>query len=123
MWKSLDTASIIYMNVMSENCSLIDIESEVARSCPTLCDPVDGSLPICAWGSPGKNTAVGCHALLQGILPTQGSNLLSLRSPALAGGFLTTRATREASPSFLGVINVGAPSLDSTHSKFLCLEA
>ena len=45
MWKSLDTASIIYMNVMSENCSLIDIESEVARSCPTLCDPVDGSLP------------------------------------------------------------------------------
>ena len=24
--------------------------------------------------SPGKNTAVGCHALLQGIFPTQGSN-------------------------------------------------
>ena len=22
--------------------------------------------------SPGKNTGVGCHALLQGILPTQG---------------------------------------------------
>ena len=27
------------------------------------------------WDSPGKNTGVGCHALLQGILPTQGSNL------------------------------------------------
>jgi len=26
------------------------------------------------WDSPGKNTAVGCHALLQGIFPTQGSN-------------------------------------------------
>ena len=26
------------------------------------------------WKSPGKNTGVGCHALLQGILPTQGSN-------------------------------------------------
>ena len=25
-------------------------------------------------GSPSKNTAVGCHALLQGIFPTQGSN-------------------------------------------------
>ena len=25
-------------------------------------------------GSPGKNTGVGCHALLQGIFPTQGSN-------------------------------------------------
>ena len=24
--------------------------------------------------SPGKNTEVGCHALLQGIFPTQGSN-------------------------------------------------
>ena len=25
--------------------------------------------------SPGKNTGVGCHFLLQGIFPTQGSNL------------------------------------------------
>ena len=25
-------------------------------------------------GLPGKNTGVGCHLLLQGILPTQGSN-------------------------------------------------
>ena len=24
--------------------------------------------------SPGKNTGIGCHALLQGIFPTQGSN-------------------------------------------------
>ena len=29
---------------------------------------------LCPWGSPGKNTGVGCHALLQGILPTQGPN-------------------------------------------------
>ena len=27
------------------------------------------------WDSPGKNTGVGCQALLQGIFPTQGSNL------------------------------------------------
>ena len=26
-------------------------------------------------GSPDKNTGVGCHSLLQGIFPTQGSNL------------------------------------------------
>ena len=26
------------------------------------------------WDSPGKNTGGGCHALLQGIFPTQGSN-------------------------------------------------
>ena len=29
---------------------------------------------LCPWDSPGKNTGVGCCALLQGIFPTQGSN-------------------------------------------------
>ena len=29
----------------------------------------------CPWDSPGKNTGVGWHALLQGIFLTQGSNL------------------------------------------------
>ena len=29
---------------------------------------------LCLWDSPGKNTGVGCHALLQGIFQTQGSN-------------------------------------------------
>ena len=38
------------------------------------------------------------HVLLQGIFLTQGSNprLLSLASPALAGGFFTTSTTWEA---------------------------
>ena len=30
---------------------------------------------LCPWDSPGKNTGVGCHVLLQGIFPTQGLNL------------------------------------------------
>ena len=29
---------------------------------------------LCPWDPPGKNTGAGCHALLQGIFPTQGSN-------------------------------------------------
>ena len=33
---------------------------------------------LCPWGYPGKNTEVGCHALLQGIFPTWGSNLYLL---------------------------------------------
>ena len=35
---------------------------------------------LCPWASLGKNTGAGCHALLQGIFPTQGLNfhLLSL---------------------------------------------
>ena len=48
----------------------------VSQSCPTLCDPMDCSPPGSSvhGDSPGKNTGVGCHALLQGIIPTQGSN-------------------------------------------------
>ena len=30
---------------------------------------------LCPWNSPGKNTGVGCNFILQGIFPTQGSNL------------------------------------------------
>ena len=29
---------------------------------------------LCPWDSPSKNTGVGCHALLQGIFPTQRLN-------------------------------------------------
>ena len=38
------------------------------------------------WDSPGKNTGVGCYALLQGIFLTQGSNLHLPVSPALQAG-------------------------------------
>ena len=36
--------------------------------CPTLRDPIDGSppgSPVPGWDSPGTNTGVGCHFLLQ----------------------------------------------------------
>ena len=41
------------------------------------------------WNFPGKSTGVGCHFLLQGIFPTQGSN-------HIAGRCFTVWATREA---------------------------
>ena len=48
----------------------------VAQSCPCLCDPMDCSPPgSSAHGdSPGKNSGMDCHGLLQGIFPFQGSN-------------------------------------------------
>ena len=48
----------------------------VAQSCLTLFDPVDCSPPGSSvhGDSPGKNTRVGSHALLQGNFPTQGLN-------------------------------------------------
>ena len=47
------------------------------------------------WDSPGENTGVRCHFLLQGIFQTQGWNP-HLMSPALAGRFFTTITTWEA---------------------------
>ena len=44
------------------------------------------------WDSLSKDTGVGCHALPEGIFPTQGS----LVSPALTGGLFTTNTTWEA---------------------------
>ena len=48
----------------------------VIQSCPTVCDPMDCSPPGSSvhGDSLGKNTGISCHALLQGIFPTQGSN-------------------------------------------------
>ena len=48
----------------------------VTQLCLTLCDPIDHSPPGSSvhGDSRGKNTGVGCHALLQGIFPPQGSN-------------------------------------------------
>ena len=33
---------------------------------------------LCPWDFPDENTGMGCHFLLQGIFPTQGSNFLNL---------------------------------------------
>ena len=50
--------------------------AKLLQSCATFWDSKDCGLPGSSvpGGSPGKNTKVGCHALLQRIFPTQGSN-------------------------------------------------
>ena len=52
------------------------MHAKLLQSCLTLCDPMDYSpLGTSVHGdSPGKNTGVGCHVLLQGIFSTQRSN-------------------------------------------------
>ena len=54
----------------------MDVLCLVAQLCPTLGDPMDCSRPSSSvhGDSPGKKTGVGCHVLLQGIFPIQGSN-------------------------------------------------
>ena len=59
-------------------------QQERARNVCVLSHPVMSTLPsygleparlLCPWGSPGKNTGVGSHSLLQAISLTQGLNL------------------------------------------------
>ena len=49
---------------------------QVTSVCSSLWIPMDYSSTrlLCPWDSPGKNTEVSCHTLLQGVFPTQGSN-------------------------------------------------
>ena len=54
---------------------------------------------LCPWDSPGKNTGVGCRALLQGIFLTQGSNLCFLRLLHWQAGSLPVVASGK--PNFL----------------------
>ena len=59
----------------------------VAQSFQTLCDPMDGSpagSSVC-WDSPGKNTGVGCYALLQGSSQSRNQTQVS----CIAGGLFS----------------------------------
>ena len=75
------------MEYFTEGCAVC---AHSLQSGLTLCDDtMDCSPPGSSvlGDSPGKDTGVGCHALLQGIFPTQGSNPRLFKFPALAGGF------------------------------------
>ena len=53
-------------------CALSTVLSHV----PLFCNRMDCSPGLlCPWNFPSKNPGVGCHFLLQGVLPTQGWNL------------------------------------------------
>ena len=68
---------LAYINIF---CIYVCVHAKLLQSCPTLCDPMDCSSPGCSvhGDSPGKNTGVGCYALLQGDLLDPGIKLTSL---------------------------------------------
>ena len=69
----------------------------VTQSCPTLCDPVDGSLPgFSTMGLSRQEYWSGLPCPPPGDLPNPGIEPISLTSPALEGRFFTTSATWEA---------------------------
>ena len=78
---------VLFLNLNAVLCAVLS-------QSVTLCDPMDCSLPGSSFhgDSQGKNTGVGCHALLQGIFPTQGRTQAS----CITGGFFTIWAIRGA---------------------------
>ena len=56
------------------------------------------AMQVLLWDSPGKNTWVGCHVLLQVIFPIQGSNQCLLCLTYIGRGGFTTSTTWEAHP-------------------------
>ena len=66
LWQHLD--SRIHSNTYTlVKTGRVSAAAKLLQSCPTLCDPIDRGPPGSPrpWDSPGKNTGVGCHFLLQ----------------------------------------------------------
>ena len=86
----------------------------LSRSVVSLCDHIDCSPPgsPAHEDSPGKNTGVGCHALLQGIFPTQDRT----RSPALQADSLSSEPPGKPK-------NTGVGNLSLLQGNFLTQEA
>ena len=63
---------------------------------------------LCPWDSPGKNTGVGCPALLQGIFPTQGWNLCLLHLLHWQADSLTPCHLGDSPSGTLGVTVCGS---------------
>ena len=74
---------------------------------------------LCPWDSPGKNTGVGCHALLQAIFPIQGSNPCLLRLLHWQAGSLPP-APPGKPPSVCPPSSDTSPALPSASQHLIC---
>ena len=79
-------------------------ESEIAQSCPTLCDPMDCSLPGSSAHGIFQARVLELPFPFPGDLPDPGTEPTS---PALAGGLFATRTTWEALSTYYFFIDKG----------------
>ena len=108
-----------FCSTLLYNLKLLDILKAkvfIAHSCPTLCDPMDCSPPGSSGhgDSPGKNTGLGCHFLIQGIFPIQGSNLVFLHCRQIL-----YRLSHQGSPLDILTFQKRKPSLGQARLHFL----
>ena len=77
---SLDCQLLYLPNNFTSNLLKMCVHAKLLQSCPTLrSHGLQPTRLLCPWNSPGKNTGVGCHFLLQNIFPIQGPNTSPLR--------------------------------------------
>ena len=68
-----NTAMIIVLTLIQRLCAVRVCAQSLSQLFVTPWTVLPARL-LCPWNFLGKSTRVGCHALLQGIFPTQGSN-------------------------------------------------
>ena len=64
----------VVFKMREENIKIIMVVVLDSRAWLSVTDSIDLARILCPWESPGKNTGVGCHSLLQRVFPTQGLN-------------------------------------------------
>ena len=82
---SLKNNLVVLQYVCMCVCSVTSVVSDYLR--PYRLQP---AWLLCSWASPGNNTRVGCHFLLQENLPDPEIEPASLVSPSLAGRLFTS---------------------------------
>ena len=99
------------------------------QSCLTLCDPTDGSPTRLhhPWDSPGKNTGVGCHFLLQ-CMKVKSESEIAQSCPTLSNpmdcslpgssvrGIFQARGLEWGAIAFSGLIHQGDAYSDRGHT-------
>ena len=119
----LDT---VYTLMVSEGFTLSHPWRRIESVCLCVCVlsrlvMSDSLGPQCSWHSPGKNTGVGSHSLLQGIFPTQGSNqaLLHCRHILYCLRYQGSPWIENPWVQILGLLLPSAGSLTSLSLNFL----
>ena len=97
-WTAQGTGCTVKGKTFTEDeVQILSAAAKSLQSCLTLCDSIDGRIPR-PWHSPGKNTGVGCHFLLQCM------KVKSEREVTQSCGLLATPWTAaHQAPPFMGV--------------------
>ena len=97
-----DTDTDTHTHTHTHTCTHICMHAKSLQSSTSLKpNRLQTTRLLYSWDSPGKNTGVGCHALLEGIFLNQGLNPHLLHLPRCQAGSFTTAAAAKLLQSCL----------------------